>query len=359
MKGFNIAPTPPTNSLPPVAEFIASLQQSQSVDQSNLQGTDFFGSTLSNIFGSHTGSTPRKSNHHHSNHHHHHQQVSRSQNSISDDHTYHHSASARSRFQHSKRTSVTHKRRWGTLIEAARSGRVSRFIGRSRSEDSVCNSTCCQEDGHSHCNSPASDENVTETPSDSNPSLDTPDETQIPHHNNRRFNIASFQHHSLGAGALAALRKKRKKFSASRNTSPVTQSKLSTQQSITKTSNTPQVAQQSVVPPSTTSSIEQAIASVVSKRTKKVLKRASSVPTRVTEVVQMVMASQKHDQTQSQQQSVEIPGDRRSRHGGSHGKAQSSTANQQQTLTPSTTEESVTNAGRSRQHVSKIIVSAF
>lgn len=30
------------------------------------------------------------------------------------------------------------KRRWGTLIEAARSGRVRRLMGRSRSQDSMC-----------------------------------------------------------------------------------------------------------------------------------------------------------------------------------------------------------------------------
>lgn len=59
-----------------------------------------------------------------------------------------------------------------------------------------------------------------------------------------------------------------------------------------------------------------------------VLKRASSVPTRVPEVVQLM---QKHEQTQSQQDSVEI--------------AQTTAPT---TLTPSTTEESVTNAGHSQ-----------
>lgn len=52
-----------------------------------------------------------------------------------------------------------------------------------------------------------------------------------------------------------------------------------------------------------------------------VLKRASSVPTRVTEVVQMVM-SHKHEHSQSQQQSIELP------------------AGAGPPLTPSTTEES-------------------
>lgn len=58
------------------------------------------------------------------------------------------------------------------------------------------------------------------------------------------------------------------------------------------------------------------------------LKRASSVPTRVPEVVQLM---HRHEQTQSQQDSVEIQA-----------------ATQATTLTPSTTEESVTNAGQSQ-----------
>lgn len=37
-----------------------------------------------------------------------------------------------------RRKPSAHKRRWGTIIEAARAARMSRFIGRSRSEDSVC-----------------------------------------------------------------------------------------------------------------------------------------------------------------------------------------------------------------------------
>lgn len=92
---------------------------------------------------------------------------------------------------------------------------MSRLIGRSRSEDSVCNN--CRENGHhhhhhhhhnnSHSNSPASDDNNTDSRSDSNPSLDV-----------------SVNHepelHGLAHG-LALLKKKRKKFSASRNTSPI------------------------------------------------------------------------------------------------------------------------------------------
>lgn len=75
MKGFNIAPQPSTTGpLPPVAEFIASLQQHHNEGHHH----DLFGSTLSNIFNS----TPRKL----------HQQsstVSSSQNSINDGHHSH------------------------------------------------------------------------------------------------------------------------------------------------------------------------------------------------------------------------------------------------------------------------------
>ncbi|XP_017783884.1 PREDICTED: transient receptor potential-gamma protein-like [Nicrophorus vespilloides] len=283
MKGFNIAPQPGSTTLPPVAEFIASLQQQDH--------HDLFGSTLSGIFNS----APRKM--------HQHSTVSSSQGSINEGHH-------RGRC-HVKRTS-SHKRRWGTLIEAAKAGKVSRLIGRSRSEDSVCNSHC--RDGthnHSHSNSPGSEDNCTESATDSNPSLDA----HVPQHTDHFHGISS---------GLALLRKKRKKFSASRNTSPV------------------------IAPPQ--NSVEHAIAVCVGKSNKKtegvyftkrciqsdyiaffqrvrnqrvsqVLKRASSVPTRVPEVLQII---QKHEQTQSQQESVEIPP-------------------VTTTLTPSTTEESVNN----------------
>lgn len=36
---------------------------------------------------------------------------------------------------------VGHKKKWGTLIEAAKVGNVSKMLGRSKSEDSVCNSS--------------------------------------------------------------------------------------------------------------------------------------------------------------------------------------------------------------------------
>lgn len=67
----------------------------------------------------------------------------------------------------------------GTLIDAARSGTgsVSRFISRSRSEDSVCNAAPSNNRGSaSRSNSPGSEgEGVTASPTDSNPSMDKPD----------------------------------------------------------------------------------------------------------------------------------------------------------------------------------------
>lgn len=129
----------------------------------------------------------------------------------------------------------------GTLIEAAKHGSVSKFIGRSRSEDSVCNHGPRGESA-SHSNSPASDEAITESPSDSNPSLDRPEVEASPdptkhhhHHHNQQHHQregsdkshggktkdSSHHHYHLHFGALAALKRKRKKFSNSRNSSPV------------------------------------------------------------------------------------------------------------------------------------------
>ncbi|XP_044255453.1 transient receptor potential-gamma protein isoform X2 [Tribolium madens] len=266
MKGFNIGPQTSTTSgpLPPVAEFIASLQHQQEAHHH-----DFFGSTLSGIFNS----TSRKLHQHSST-------VSSSQGSINEGSHNHHSRGI-GRF-HLKRTH-SHKRRWGTLIEAAKTGKVSRLIGRSRSEDSVCNN--CRENGHnhshSHSNSPASDDNgsVRSRSTDSNPSLDVPDHREP-------------ELHGLAHG-LALLKKKRKKFSASRNTSPI------------------------VPPPREVASVKKP-----PKKIPQVLKRASSVPTRVPEVIQ------KASRNDNPQDSVEIP------------------ISAPPTLTPSTTEESVTAVGQ-------------
>lgn len=104
MKGFNIAPQPSgSGTLPPVAEFIASLQQAHHEDTHH----DFFGSTLSGIFA--PGTTPKKHPHH------------TSTNSVP-------GLTTGPRPPRGARGS-SRKRRWGTLIEAAKMGRVSKMIG--------------------------------------------------------------------------------------------------------------------------------------------------------------------------------------------------------------------------------------
>ncbi|XP_055683396.1 transient receptor potential-gamma protein isoform X1 [Lutzomyia longipalpis] len=236
MKGFNIAPPQQSTMLPPVAEFISALPHQHS-DPPNYE---MFGSPLSNIFG--PGITPKKTHHNPL------QQFSSSQSSFGDSQPS--SSSKLGKLApkfHTKRAGGSHKRRWGTLIEAAKSGSVSRFIGRSRSEDSVCNAppgTSNRMDSGSHSNSPASDEAVTESATDSNPSLDRPD-VETPR------DSAKEPTHSFHFSALAALKRRRKKFSNSRNASPILEPPIE-HDGVSKSSS------------------------------KKLLKRASSVPTRTT-----------------------------------------------------------------------------
>lgn len=160
MKGFNIAPPAASGSpLPPVAELMQTLSEQNSQDYST---------TLTNLF---PGITPKKQLHGNQMH-----QYSTSQSSFGDTH---HVISKLGKFApkfHTKRN-ITHKKRWGTLIEAAKSG-SARFIGRSRSEDSVCNTTNANAriESVSQSNSPGSEEGATDTQTDSNPSLDRPDD---------------------------------------------------------------------------------------------------------------------------------------------------------------------------------------
>lgn len=85
MKGFNIGPQASTTSgpLPPVAEFIASLQQHHHDGHRH----ELFGSTLSGIFNS----TPRKLHQHSST-------VSSSQGSINEGHQHSHRGMGRWEF---------------------------------------------------------------------------------------------------------------------------------------------------------------------------------------------------------------------------------------------------------------------
>lgn len=208
MKGFNIAPPQQSSQLPPVAEFISGLPHQHSEPHAP-HNYDVFGSTMSGLFG--PGITQKKSLH--GNMH----QFSSSQSSFGDT-----QSNAISMFGklapkfHGKRLG-SHKSssKWGTLMKA---GSVSRFIGRSRSEDSVCNAPQnggggSQMESVSQSNSPVSEEAATESPTDSNPSLDRPDVE------------ASGKSHSGGGhfhfGALAALKRRRNRFSKSRHASPI------------------------------------------------------------------------------------------------------------------------------------------
>ncbi|XP_025986814.1 transient receptor potential-gamma protein isoform X2 [Solenopsis invicta] len=255
MKGFNIGPQPGgSGSLPPVAEFIASLQQAQ---QENTH--ELFGSTLSGIFGPAT--TAKRSPHH------------TSTNSMP-------GLASGSRPSHGTRSS-SRKKRWGTLIEAAKAGRVSRLIGRSRSEDSVYSPA--SEDGGSR----------SEGSSDSKSSLEGAGHDvqngQHPHHSQSHHSHHEAHHmftHGLGP-ALAALRKKRKKFSASRSSTPA----------MTSSTNT------NPADSSTTSSVATVLTARISSK-KKQLQRASSVPTRGPELTPQssITSSQWQEVTQSQRQ---------------------------------------------------------
>ncbi|XP_068628120.1 transient receptor potential-gamma protein-like [Battus philenor] len=153
MKGFNIAPG---GSLAPVDEFLASLHHEHSGAHGGHGGHAAHAS-LSALLGG---------------------RLRTSQSSLSD------GASGVS-----ARRKSPHKRRWGTIIEAARAARVSRLIGRSRSEDSVCD----------HARPSPSGSERSESGSDSQRSPER---------------ARSGPLHPLSA--LAALKRKRKKFSDSR-----------------------------------------------------------------------------------------------------------------------------------------------
>ncbi|KAL0884290.1 hypothetical protein ABMA27_016274 [Loxostege sticticalis] len=152
MKGFNIAPG---GSLAPVDEFLASLHHEHG-------GAHAHHASLSALLGGVPGSRLRTS-----------------QSSLSD-------APGTGECCGVLSKPAPHKRRWGTIIEAARAARVSRLIGRSRSEDSVCD----------HARQSPSEQS--ESGSDSQRS---PERRGGPLH---------------PLTALAALKRKRKKFSDSR-----------------------------------------------------------------------------------------------------------------------------------------------
>ncbi|XP_015431311.1 PREDICTED: transient receptor potential-gamma protein [Dufourea novaeangliae] len=253
MKGFNIGPQPGgSGSLPPVDEFVCLEQQ---VQHENSQ--EFFGSTLSGIFG--PGTTPKKSPH------------STSTNSV---------PGLACRQVREMRNS-SRKKRWGNIIEAATTGRVSRLMSRSRSEDSVYSPG--SEDGGSR----------SEGSTDSKSSLETAGRDVQARHSDRPQPSQHHEtHHMLphGLSALVSLR-----------TKPV-------------------------------HTIASNFVSKVSK--KHPLYRASSVPTRGPDLTQA--PPRRHEGTQSQQPSIDNP------EGNTASEQPVVTA---VPLTPSTTEESVVASG--------------
>ncbi|KAM3958144.1 transient receptor potential-gamma protein [Aphomia sociella] len=158
MKGFNIAPS---GSLAPVDEFSFASLHHEHGGAHGAHGASH--ASLSALLGG---------------------RLRTSQSSLSDGGAPPPPAPA------ARRKPAPHKRRWGTIIEAARAARVARLIGRSRSEDSVCD----------HARASPSGSERSESGSDSQRSPE-----RVPR-------VGAL--HPLTA--LAALKRKRKKFSDSR-----------------------------------------------------------------------------------------------------------------------------------------------
>ncbi|XP_055921376.1 transient receptor potential-gamma protein [Eupeodes corollae] len=254
MKGFNIAPPGSTGSLAPVAEFSTSLDQYES--QHELLSSNLTNGLTPNFlqkkFNPCCGNAVCATN-------------------LLKDPTAH--VQAMNKYNKStvkpyNKRIAGQKKRWGTLIEAAKEGNVSKMLGRSKSEDSVCK-TMPQTPVHGvhvtyaqNCGTYRGDS--TPTPSEASPC-----------HSNGSIG-SNFFHTSTGLTAIAALKKKRKKFSSSKNISPVTESVSTT----------------------TSESLND-----------KALKRVSSYPATTGEAPREAAKPRRHEQTQSQHDSVETSSD--------------------------------------------------
>ncbi|XP_067623442.1 transient receptor potential-gamma protein [Eurosta solidaginis] len=242
MKGFNIAPPGSTGSLAPVAEFSTSLDNFDSQHE-------ILSSTLSNLFNS---------NFMHKNHQNGHSSGKESPTNgntttttttIQTTTKYNKSALK----PHNKRI-AGHKKRWGTLIEAAKVGNVSKMLGRSKSEDSVCNSSANSSPVHGQVrvtyaqNSAQHYIGIGDATTAGNYHINnahTPTRhsthaagTFLKEHSsslnsgsgnsisscNGGSGASHFFHTTTGLTAIAALKKKRKKFSSSKNICPVNES---------------------------------------------------------------------------------------------------------------------------------------
>ncbi|XP_030384079.1 transient receptor potential-gamma protein isoform X1 [Scaptodrosophila lebanonensis] len=215
MKGFNIAPPGSTGSLAPVAEFSTSLDNYENQHE-------ILSSTLSTLF------TPNFM---------HRRQHGNGSNGAESPTTPTMGTTVvpgatkynKSVLKPYNKRIAGHKKRWGTLIEAAKVGNVSKMLGRSKSEDSVCNSSQNTTPVHGQVrvtyaqNSPQhgyhSESTATMTPPLSSSSVGS-NSTNNPH-----MGVgAHFFHTTTGLTAIAALKRKRKKFSSSKNICPVTES---------------------------------------------------------------------------------------------------------------------------------------
>ncbi|XP_054744158.1 transient receptor potential-gamma protein [Anastrepha obliqua] len=293
MKGFNIAPPGSTGSLAPVAEFSTSLDNFDSQHE-------ILSSTLSNLFNSNfihknqqNGNTNGKESPTNG--------TTTTTTTIQTTTKYNKSALK----PHNKRI-AGHKKRWGTLIEAAKVGNVSKMLGRSKSEDSVCNSsansspvhgqvrvTYAQNSAqhyitngdpttgnqHANAHTPAhSAVHASTFMKDHSNSLNSGSGNSV---NSNGSGASHFFHTTTGLTAIAALKKKRKKFSSSKNICPVNESM------------------------STANGSEAAL-------NDKSLKRVSSYPASHTDGVTpcgkdatIIAKPRRHEQTQSQHDSVE------------------------------------------------------
>ncbi|XP_068150647.1 transient receptor potential-gamma protein [Drosophila tropicalis] len=236
MKGFNIAPPGSTGSLAPVAEFSTSLDNYDNQHE-------ILSSTLSTLFtpnfmhkrhhggngngstgpgGSESPTTPTQSN---------------GSNAVAAVGATKYNKSALKPYN--KRI-AGHKKRWGTLIEAAKVGNVSKMLGRSKSEDSVCNSSHNSTPVHGQVrvtyaqNSPqhstygyhGEQQNGSGSATTTTTQPPPPQQITAPitTHSSHVGVGSHFFHTTGGLTAIAALKRKRKKFSSSKNICPVTES---------------------------------------------------------------------------------------------------------------------------------------
>ncbi|XP_075153159.1 transient receptor potential cation channel gamma [Haematobia irritans] len=242
MKGFNIAPPGSSGSLAPVAEFSSSLDNFE-------QQHDILHSTLSNLFTptfmqkKATFSTGDSFNSMESPP----PSLISTVNTVQTANKYNKTALK----PYNKRM-AGHKKKWGTLIEAAKVGNVSKMLGRSKSEDSVCNSSTTSspvhgqvrvtysQNGQSYYSSNSNDSTST-APAYNSPVVNSPyTPSAIRKDHLKPLNVngplgvqgltagsaggSHFFHTPTGLTAIAALKKKRKKFSSSKNICPVTES---------------------------------------------------------------------------------------------------------------------------------------